>query len=170
MWSNTFQSICTDTSNSNLISCSHEESSKCCTKGNFSSAGQSFCYTDQILFSNKTLNEAFLELFFQSDWKSWVFGIAIKCNNIWIWLSGLNQSVSIRFSGWNDLSNFVIWINCDSSFLNFRFFSLRSECFEFDLFMFNERFEVTDDFFSSLSQSFSMPVLLVLYFGEILTL
>jgi hypothetical protein len=36
--------------------------------------------------------------------------------------------------------------------------------------MFNHSFEMSNDFFSILSQSLSMPVLLVLNFGEVLAL
>jgi hypothetical protein len=66
------------------------------------------------------------------------------------------------------LSNFVVWSYFYCSFFCLRLFSLRNECFKFNLFMFHKTFKVVNDFFSILSKSFAMPILLVLNFGEIL--
>lgn len=168
VWSYTFQGIGTDSSDSDLICCSGEESSKCGTKSNFSSACQSFSDTDKILLCNKAFNKTLWELFFQGDWKSWVLSITIKPNNVWIWDSGIYQTVSVGFSGWNDLTHFVVWSNFNCSLLNLWFFSLRGECFELDFLMFEEGLKMVNDLFSTLSEGFTMPVLLIFDFREIL--
>jgi hypothetical protein len=68
------------------------------------------------------------------------------------------------------LTNFVIGSDFNGSFFNLGLFTFWSESFELNFFMFNQSFEVSNDFFSILSQSLSMPVLLVLNFGEVLAL
>lgn len=68
------------------------------------------------------------------------------------------------------MTNFVIGSDFNSSFFNLGLLTFRSESFELNFFMFNQSFEVSNDFFSILSQSFAVPVLLVLNFGEVLAL
>jgi hypothetical protein len=85
-------------------------------------------------------------------------------------LSGIDQTVSISLSCGDDLANFVIGSDFNSSFFNFRLLTFWSKGFKLNFFMFNQSFEVANDLFGSLSQSFAVPVLLVLNFWEVLAL